>query len=164
MGDFKPWLKEARIYFQASNVLIDAGYHSPAYFLATHAAELGMKSLLINVGFTEKDVKGHDEIKLFEDIENASYPPDFIASLDSLYLPSDLIPGTVPTADYMSHTDFASVGLVCEHKQSANIKYIVKGTAPSEYISPDDARKKIELCDKLLSLIENYFHIPRHIE
>jgi HEPN domain-containing protein len=156
---YKAWLSTAREYIEATKLELINCNHAPAYYNATHAADTGLKALLTNIGYSEKEIIRkfhHKELDMMEAIrESGRYPKTLLDSLDELLLPSpDGSTNNIP------HTDFPAVGLVCDQGEAINTRYPREGIAPSEYISPNDARKKITLCKELINIIESYFNAP----
>jgi len=88
MNNYEPWIITAREYLETAKLALGAGYHGPAYFNAAHSGELALKSLLVNLDFSENSIKSHNEIDLFDRIKSSGkYPKELIEEIEPLIKP-----------------------------------------------------------------------------
>lgn len=159
MENWEIWLQQARRYSDCSKETLDDDFHEVAYYLALHAGELALKTVLVKCGIFSRQDETHNMLTLLGKIENNNcLPYDVINMLKEIVEP----PGELSHVDVV-YADSASpsggVTIDCEAAMTSNIRYPIESVAPYQYISPNDAKDKVELSNKLISILAKHFSL-----
>jgi len=153
---WESWLRQARRFVKSAELELSNGFHEIAYYLALHAGELALKTVLVKCGvFDEKEDKTHDMLKLLSKIENFNCLPSNVLIELSPIVESGAKRG-------LSHVDVATAeGLTidCEAAMTSQIRYPIGDEAPYQYIDPSETQNKIELANSLITLLEKHFSL-----
>lgn len=163
MTNWQGWLKQARRFVEMARLCLGSLYQEGAYYLSLHAGELALKSILIHCGIFEKGDETHDMLGLLRKIENNN-------CLDSniLFDIKNIVESPRTPSNGISHVDIAhqssasphiNVRIDCEAAMTSRIRYPQNNVPPYEYIEYTEAEKKVNLADKLISILEQVYSI-----
>lgn len=153
--EWRVWLNQARRFAEAAKYILDQSYYEIAYYLALHAGELALKSMLKKCGVFKKEDETHDMLKLLYKIERYNcLPPNILNELKRI------VEGEVEGTG-LSHVDVGPIEgrkiIDCEAGMTSQIRYPVGGKAPYEFITQVQAEEKVNLATRLICVICKYF-------
>lgn len=164
MNKWEFWLKQARRFLEAAKNNLNNNFHETAYYLALHAGELAIKTVLIRCGVFKKEDEIHNMLELTKKIEKFNcLPSDVLIDVKKIVEP----PG-IKSYGSLSHVDVGyqdpvepdrKVTIDCEAQMTSKIRYPVETVPPYQYISPADANNKVWLSDALIKILELNFNL-----
>ena len=165
-GEF--WLEQAKRFVDAAKTILQH-YHESAYYLALHAGELALKTVLVNCGIFSEEDETHNMLFLIKKIDNNEcIPQDVLIQIKSIVEQPEQESHEVENQGSLSHTDIAyqdpadinrSVEIDCEAAMTSKIRYPIESVPPYEYINRLDAQRKVELSEKLMKVLEQYYSL-----
>lgn len=149
------WLEQARRFVESAKK-VQNNFPEISYYLALHAGELALKSVLVKEGCFDKEDMTHDMIKLLRKIEERERLPERkIQELKEVVEPERIEPERIERG--ISHVDVSTPkgeGLIdSEAGMTSKVRYPIGNFAPYEYISPSESQEKVELADKLIKIL-----------
>ena len=146
------WLEQARRFVESAKN-IQNRFPEISYYLALHAGELALKSVLVKEGcFDEEKDKTHNMLKLLQKIEeHECLPKSKIEELKEVVKPERIERG-------LSHVDVSAPQgehINSEAGMTSEVRYPIGNSAPYEYIFPSESQEKVELADKLIKILSS---------
>jgi hypothetical protein len=136
---------------ESAKLELTNNYQETAYYLALHAGELALKSVLVKCGvFDEDKDKHHNMITLLQKIEHHNCLPRDVQIKLRTIIESRAESG-------LSHVDVATpqgLTIDCEAAMTSRIRYPIGNDPPSQYITTPQAKDKVILADELVSILE----------
>lgn len=157
LEDWEVWLKQARRFEESAKIVLNEDFHEVAYYLALHAGELALKTVLVKCGVFEKKDETHDMLKLLQKIENNGCLPSHVLFDLRRIVEWGIEPGIEVGLNHVDVGALGGVRISCgTATETARIRYPIGSEAPYQYIDRPNARNKVELSDELIAILEKH--------